>query len=487
MDFRILGPLEVRDGSRPLALGGEKQRALLAILLLDRNKVVSSDRLIDELWGESPPPGARRTLRAYVSKLRRAMGANGASSAVAVDSERKPGDGVLLTKAHGYVLQVAPGELDLERFRELADRGRDALATGRREEAATLLRDALSLWRGPPLAEFAYERFAQNAIAQIEELRLGAAEERVEAELALGHARAVVGELRDLVVRHPLRERLHGELMLALYRSGRQAEALEVFQGFRRTLSEELGLEPGPGLQQLELAILTRDPALDLPTPPKAPDAIGAGRPGAPAERARRRHRRQAFLGAGALLLALVLVAVVVESSGGRAPPMVIPGDAVGAISPSGGAIRTVVPLGTSPSAVATGDGAVWVASPNEDTVSRIDPAAGAVVQTIQVGSTPERGRGQSGRGVGGEQRQRHRVPRRCHREPGRADDPGRQRADRGGGGLRLGLGGQLQRWDAEPDRCDQRRCDRHDRARGCRRDRRRRRRRRAVGERRGR
>jgi YVTN family beta-propeller protein len=388
MDFRILGPLEVRDGSRPLALGGEKQRALLAILLLDRNKVVSSDRLIDELWGESPPPGARRTLRAYVSKLRRAMGANGASSAVAVDSERKPGDGVLLTKAHGYVLQVAPGELDLERFRELADRGRDALATGRPEEAATLLRDALSLWRGPPLAEFAYERFAQNAIAQIEELRLGAAEERVEAELALGHARAVVGELRDLVVRHPLRERLHGELMLALYRSGRQAEALEVFQGFRRTLSEELGLEPGPGLQQLELAILTRDPALDLPTPPKAPDAIGAGRPGAPAERARR-HRRQAFLGAGALLLALVLVAVVVESSGGRAPPVVIPGDAVGAISPSGGAIRTVVPLGTSPSAVATGDGAVWVASPNEDTVSRIDPAAGAVVQTIQVGSTP--------------------------------------------------------------------------------------------------
>jgi YVTN family beta-propeller protein len=387
MDYRILGPLEVRDGSRRLVLGGERQRAVLAILLLHRNEVVSADRLIDELWGESPPTGARQTLRAYVSKLRRAMVTNGATAAVDQGSEREPGDGVLVTRGHGYVLEVLPGELDLDRFAEAAERGRDALATGRSADAARLLGEALALWRGPPLAEFSYEGFAQNAITQLEELHLAAVEERVEADLILGKARELVGELRDLVARHPLRERLRGQLMLALYRSGRQAEALEVYQDFRRRLSEELGLEPGPGLQQLELAILNRDPALDFPMG-KASGASEPGWPGPPGERARRR-RRPVAVAVGALLAALVLVGVVVASSGGRAPAAVIPGDAVGAISASGGAIRTVVPLGTSPAGVATGDGAVWVASPNQNTVSRIDPAARAVVQTIQVGSSP--------------------------------------------------------------------------------------------------
>ena len=222
------------------------------------------------------------------------------------------------------------------------------------------MREALSLWRGPPLAEFTYQPFAQNAIAQIEELHLAAVEERVEADLALGHARAVVGELRDLVARHPLRERLHGELMLALYRCGRQAEALEVFQGFRRTLSEELGLEPGPGLQQLELAILTRDPALDVPAGSSPPDPESANVPARSDTSARIRHRRFA-VAASAVVVVLVLVGAVVASSGGRAPPAMIPGDAVGAISASGGAIRAVVPLGTSPSSLAAGDGSVWV------------------------------------------------------------------------------------------------------------------------------
>ncbi len=388
MDFRILGPLEVRDGNRPLVLGGEKQRALLAILLLHRNEVVSADRLIDELWGESPPAGARRTLRAYVSKLRAAKGANGASSASADDSQLTLGDGVLLTKPHGYVLQVGPGELDLERFAEGAERGRDALAAGRPDDAAGLLREALSLWRGPPLADFTYERFAQNAIAQIEELHLAAVEERVEADLALGHARAVVGELRDLVARHPLRERLHGQLMLALYRSGRQAEALEVFQGFRRRLSEELGLEPGPGLQQLEVAVLTRDAALDLPAEIVAREPESADVPTRFATTARIPRRRFA-LAAGTAVLVLAAVAAVVGSSGGQAPPAVIPGDAVGAISASGGAVRAVVPVGTSPSSLAGGDGSVWAANANAGTLSRIDPSTGAVVETIPVGSTP--------------------------------------------------------------------------------------------------
>ena len=226
MDFRILGPLEVRDGGRPLSLGGEKQRAVLAVLLLYRNEVVSADRLIDELWGESPPAGARRTLRAYVSRLRRALGANGAAPAGGGNREREPGEGVLLTRGHGYVLEVLPGELDLDRFAELSERGRDALAAGRPAEAAGLLREALALWRGAPLAEFSYEGFAQAAMAQLEELYLGATEERLEADLALGHARELVGDLRDLVARHRLRERLRGQLMLALHRSGRQAEAL---------------------------------------------------------------------------------------------------------------------------------------------------------------------------------------------------------------------------------------------------------------------
>ena len=387
MDFWILGPLEVRDGSRTLTLGGAKQRALLAILLLHRNEVVSADRLIEELWGESPPAGARRTLRAYVSKLRRAMGANGASPAVAGESNGTPGDGVLLTKAHGYVLRVASGELDLERFAEGTERGREALVRGRPDEAARFLREALSLWRGAPLADFTYERFAQSAIAQIEELRLAAVEERVEADLALGCAREIVGELRDLVARHPLRERLRGQLMLALYRAGRQAEALEVYQDFRRALSEELGLDPGPGLQQLELAILNRDPGLELPAGAKAPRAIEP-RPG-PSAAPPRRHWRPVALALGVLLLAFVLVGVVAMASRGGARAVVIPGDAVGAISPSGGAIRTVVPLGSSPSGVASGEGAVWVASPNQDTVSRVDPTARVAVQTVQVGSSP--------------------------------------------------------------------------------------------------
>jgi WD40 repeat protein/DNA-binding SARP family transcriptional activator len=264
MDYRILGPLEVSDDGRRVGLGGDKQRALLAILLLHANEVVSSDRLIDDLWRESPPPSAVRTLQAYVSRLRKALGANGAAS-VAPGGNGSAGsaNGALLTRGHGYLLRVAPGDLDLDRFGELVDQGRAALAGGEPGEAARSLREALGLWRGPPLADFAYEPFAQAAIAQLEELQLGAVEERIEADLAVGRDQELVGELRDLVERHPLRERLRGQLMLALYRSGRQAEALEVNQEFRRALSQQLGLDPGQGLQQLEAAILARDPLVD--------------------------------------------------------------------------------------------------------------------------------------------------------------------------------------------------------------------------------
>ena len=210
MEYRVLGPLEVRDGDRLVALGGGKQRALLAILLLHRSEAVSADRLIDELWGESPPPSAVRTLQAYVSRLRKALSGNDRSSAAGGDSAPRVPHGVLLTSRRGYLLQLAPGELDLERFQELAERGRDTLAAGRPEEAARLLGEALALWRGPPLADFTYQTFAQAAIAQLEELRLGAVEERLEADLARGRAHELIGELRNLVGRHPLRERPRG-------------------------------------------------------------------------------------------------------------------------------------------------------------------------------------------------------------------------------------------------------------------------------------
>jgi predicted ATPase/DNA-binding SARP family transcriptional activator len=257
MDYRILGPLEVCQDGRPIGLGGDKQRALMAILLLHRGEVVSADRLIDELWGERPPPTAPKSLQVHVSRLRRALG----------HPNTAPGapDGVLLTRGHGYLLDVQPGELDVDRFRDLHKDGSKALAAGDPASAARVLREALALWRGPPLADFTYEGFAQQAIGEFEELHVGAIEERVEADLALGRHEELVGELTSLVEGHPLRERVRMQLMLALYRCGREAEALDSYARFRCDLSEELGLDPGPRLQRLQDAILARDPSLDPP------------------------------------------------------------------------------------------------------------------------------------------------------------------------------------------------------------------------------
>jgi DNA-binding SARP family transcriptional activator len=256
LQFRILGPLEVGEPDAPVSLGGAKQRAVLAILLLHRGGVVSSERLIDELWGERPPATATKTLHGYVFHLRRALG-----------------DGLLRTRTAGYELELAPGQLDAEEFERLACAGRDALADGDPAGAAQCLRDALGLWRGPPLADFSYAPFAQAEIARLEEARLATLEDRMDADLALGREDQLVGELDALVCEHPLRERVRAQLMLALYRSGRQAEALHAYRLARRTLSEELGLEPGGQLKRLERAILEQDPALDLSpeTPRVAP------------------------------------------------------------------------------------------------------------------------------------------------------------------------------------------------------------------------
>jgi DNA-binding SARP family transcriptional activator len=250
MDFWILGPLEVRDGDRRVELGGPRPRALLALLVLEVGSVVPADRLVDELWGEAPPRSAPHLLHVYVSSLRKAFGPT-------------EGRERLVTRAPGYRLEAAADEIDARRFERLLADGRRRLAAGDAERASEMLRQALALWRGPALADFTYEPFAQAEIARLEELRVVAREERIEAELGLGHEPEVVGELEALIAENPLRERPRAQLMLALYRSGRQAEALEVYGETRRLLLEELGIEPAPSLKRLEQAILRQDAELE--------------------------------------------------------------------------------------------------------------------------------------------------------------------------------------------------------------------------------
>src|SRR3954453_11080668 len=229
MEFRILGPLEVIGTDGAVALGGAKRRAVLAVLLLNANETVSAERLAVALWGDEASRTAVRTVQVHISRLRAALG----------------DEALLTTTSVGYRLQVQPGELDLERFEQLAQDGRVALAAGEAGRAAELLREALALWRGAPLADVALERFAPAEIARLEELRLGVIELRVEAELASGEHASLIGELTWLLAAHPNRERLAAQLMLALYRCGRQADALTAYQTTRAHLSEELGLEPG--------------------------------------------------------------------------------------------------------------------------------------------------------------------------------------------------------------------------------------------------
>jgi DNA-binding SARP family transcriptional activator len=241
IEFRILGPLEVVGDEGPLVLGGQKQRALLGLLLMRVGQVVATDRLIDHLWGEQPPRTASTSLQNLVSQLRKLLGAD-----------------VLATRPPGYVLRVDAASLDLGRFERLVAEARGAEPPAR----AAKLREALALWRGAPLADLSFETFAQNEIRRLEELRLDAIEERIEADLELGEGSSIVPELEGLVHEFPLRERLRAQLMLALYRSGRQAEALDVYHAGRTALSEQLGIDPGPELQQLYGSILRQESVL---------------------------------------------------------------------------------------------------------------------------------------------------------------------------------------------------------------------------------
>ncbi|HLE99046.1 MAG TPA: BTAD domain-containing putative transcriptional regulator [Gaiellaceae bacterium] len=361
LETRILGPLEVLVGGERVDIKGGKQRELLAILLIHANEIVSPDRLIEELWGETPPPSALKTLQALVSRLRANLGS---------------ASGALETHGHGYRFHVEQGRLDADAFRTRLEGGRRALARGAAEEAADELRKALALWRGPALAEFRYGSFAQAEIARLEELRLAAQEERIEADLELARHEKLVVELETLVAEHPLRERLRRQLMLALYRSGRQAEALQAYQEGRRALAEELGLEPSEGLQRLERQILDHDPEIAAPEPAARPRLVPT---------AAWRHPRR-IAAAGALVLALAIGGAVYQ--GARGSESV---DAAGALAldPDTGGIVASVPLGTAPSAVAVGEGSVWVVDADDRTVSQIDAETRTLVRTFSTSATP--------------------------------------------------------------------------------------------------
>lgn len=251
VEFRILGPLEVLDDGRAVEVGGRKQRGLLAILLVHANELVPTERLVEMLWGDEPPAAAAKAVQVHVSRLRRALGSD-----------------VLQTRPGGYALAVDATRFDLTLFEARVVEGRGLLAAGDAGRARRAFEEALELWRGPPLAELASEPFAQRERDRLQELHVAALEGRVEADLALGAHAALVPELDALVARHPLRERLREQQMLALYRSGRQAEALDAYRKARRTLVGELGIEPSKRLQELEQAILRQDPELDAPPVP---------------------------------------------------------------------------------------------------------------------------------------------------------------------------------------------------------------------------
>jgi DNA-binding SARP family transcriptional activator len=269
VEFRILGPLEVVHEGHPVALPGARERAVLALLLLSANQMVSAERLAEDLWAGSPPEGALKALRVFISRLRKALREAG-------------GADVIVTQAPGYVARLEPAALDAARFEALVAEGRRQATGGAHEQAAVTLREALALWRGPVLADVADAPLARAEAARLEEDRLGATEERVEADLACGRHGELVAELDALTRAHPLRERLWGQRIIALYRSGRQTEALRAYHELRQLLAEEMGLEPSAALAALEGAMLRQEPHLDWrPASVAAPPETTAAEPDA--------------------------------------------------------------------------------------------------------------------------------------------------------------------------------------------------------------
>jgi YVTN family beta-propeller protein len=415
IDYRLLGPFEVALDGHVLDVGGLKQRALLAILLLHPNQAVHRDVLIDQLWAERPPAGADHAVGVYIWRLRKTL-------------DPVAGSPCVLTRAGGYLLQVGQEQVDIARFERLADDGQRCLAAGQASRAAGQLREALVLWRGSPLADFRFEPFAQAEIARLEELRAGVVEDRIEADLALGRHAHLVGELEALVAADPLRERLHEQLMVALYRCGRQADALAAYQKARRALAEELGIEPCQPLRQLERAILDQDPSLD-PSPGtgvrQAP-TLGNGRRLTPAAAA---HPKRMLAVAGVAVAVAALLAgglatlpatraslqagpntvAVIDGSRNTVSAVVTGAGRPGGVAYGAGAAWVTdtandqllqvdragqvvdrIPVGRGPGGVAFGGGEVWVANQLDGTVWEVNPAAGRPVARIGVGNGPE-------------------------------------------------------------------------------------------------
>ncbi len=367
MEFRILGPLEVLDNGREVPIRGPKLQSLLAMLLLHPGEVVSRDRLIDDLWGDDPPSTAAKTLQVHVSRLRRELG------------------DVLVSRGRGYLIQVEPDQLDLERFERLVTEGRTALAERQPEQASDRLREALELWRGPPLPELAGEPFAQAQIGRLEDARLDAIENRVEADLSLGRQTEAIQELEPLVARHPYREHLRELLMLALYRAGRQADALAAYQDARNVLVEELGLEPGKRLRELHSAILAQDPGLDhpeaAPPPPRDESALPPAR------------RLWPVAGAVATLV-LVAVAVVLLATADEeasSQPLTDDSHAVAAIDPATMSVTTAASVGTNPGPLAyePKSRSLWVGNIDDESVTRIDLDPVRTGKSIAIGDRP--------------------------------------------------------------------------------------------------
>jgi YVTN family beta-propeller protein len=376
MELHLLGTVEATLNGRPIPLGATKQRAVLVMLALQANATVSVDRLVDGLWGEVPPATAPKMVQLYVSQLRRLLGGDGAQ---------------IVTHGRGYELRVPPEAIDAARFERLVDEaGRSTRAPN---DAA---REALALWHGAALADVAGEPFAAAEIRRLDELWLRAAELAVEGDLAAGRDEDALAQLERLVEEHPLRERLHAQRMLALYRSGRQADALEAYAAARRRLVDEVGVEPSAELRELQARILRQDPSLRLPSAPvEAQPAEREAVPGAtksPARGARAQpvgssHRRLLVTAATAALLVGIAVFAVTRLTGAD-PLRGIHGGAVGVIDPGAAAVTAEYRTGSDPGAVAKGAGSVWVASPSEGTVSRIHRQTDRL-ETIDVGPAP--------------------------------------------------------------------------------------------------
>jgi YVTN family beta-propeller protein len=392
MDFKLLGAIEVSTDEGALALGGPRPRAILADLALNVGRTVPTGQLTGDLWGDLPPASAVQTVETYVYRLRRALDAAG------------PHGVSLVRRPTGYMLDARPESVDVWRFRDLAARGGAALERGDAATALTHMRAALELWRGPALADIREAAFALLAAQRLEDERLTAVEALTAARLQLGQHRELVAELETLIAGSPYREALHAQLMLALYRSGRQAEALAAFRRVRELLSGELGIEPGRDLRQLERAVLLQAPELDLHAgetlqraprndagEPSEPAAEQPSTPGSPRRRSISRIRRRPgwrWAAAGAIvgLTVIVSLSIVLNATTSRAGEL---SDGVGELTAAGSGIVRSIALASPAGAAVSADRSVWVTNPERNVVYRIDPVTAAIVDTIPVGSEP--------------------------------------------------------------------------------------------------